>query len=199
MSATTRQALPGVAQVLALPAARRTTAPSAWEDQNGHVNVLAYYEFHMLASEKALASLGVDDVYRRRHGQSVFSVEHHVSFFAEALVGHEVSAHFLTLDRSEKMLHAVSVLVNRTTGRIANAVEFLEAHVDLTTRRACPFRPEVAARIDAALDEHGRLGWEFPLNGSMGLARGREQDPPGAGSAPRGAGCGTMHPAQMED
>jgi acyl-CoA thioester hydrolase len=167
--ARARHALPDADQVVALPAVRTATAPPAWEDQNGHVNVLAYYEFHMLASESAMQALGVDSDYRRRHGESVFSVEHHVSFFDEVLVGHDVSAHFLALDRTEKLMHAVSILVNRTTGKIANAVEFVEAHVDLATRRACPFQPGLAARMDALLDEHRRLGWEFPLSGSMGL------------------------------
>lgn len=168
----TRESLPTVDQIIALPAVVATTAPKAWEDQNGHVNVLAYYEFHMTASESALASLGVDEGYLRRHGESVFSVEHHISFFNEALVGHDVSAHFLVIDRTEKLMHGVSILVNRTTGRVANAVEFVEAHVDLTTRRACPFQPGVAARIDEVLEEHRRLGWEFPLSGSMGLHSG---------------------------
>lgn len=134
--------------------------------------VLAYYEFHMLASEAALAGLGVDEDYRRRHGQSVFSVEHHISFFDEALVGHDVSAHMRVLDRSEKLMLAVSILANRTTGRIANAVEFVEAHADLASRRACPFQPECAARIDAQLEEHRALGWAFPASGSMGLREG---------------------------
>lgn len=167
-----RSDLPGAGQVLELPAVRRSVAPADWEDQNGHVNVLAYYAFHMLASESALEDLGVDDDYRRRHGQSVFSVEHHISFFDEALVGHDVSAHMLVLDRSEKLMHAVSILVNRTTGRIANAVEFVEAHVDLTSRRTCAFQPECAARIDAALEWHRSLAWTFPVGGSMGLHAG---------------------------
>lgn len=168
MSSSTRSQLPTVDQVLELPAVRREVAPADWEDRNGHVNVLAYYEFHMQASQAALGAM-IDDDYVKRHRQSVFSVEHHVSFFNEALVGHDVSAHFRVLDRSDKVMHAVSILLNRTTGAIVNAAEFLEAHVDLSTRRACPFRLEFAARIDVQLEEHRRLDWEFPLSGSMGV------------------------------
>lgn len=172
MSASrTRQDLPSVEQVLELPAVQREVAPAAWEDHNGHVNVLAYYEFHMLAAKTAFGALLEAD-YVERHRQSIFSVEHHLSFFNEALVGDDVSAHFRVLDRSDKLMHAVSILVNRTAGTIVNAAEFLEAHVDLTTRRACPFRPEVAARLDLQLEAHRQLGWEFPLSGSMGLRSG---------------------------
>lgn len=199
MSATTRQALPRLEQVLTLPAVQHLIAPPAWEDGNGHVNVLAHYEFHMRGSERALASLGVDDAYRARYGQSVFSVEHHVSFFDEALVGHEVSAHFLLLDRSTKLMHAVSVLVNHTTGRIANAVEFVEAHVDLRTRRACAFRPEAAERIDALLENHRQLDWNFPLSGSMGLRPHRvDAGIADVDEAVPAAPCGTMQPATKE-
>ncbi|TNM36516.1 thioesterase [Nocardioides albidus] len=166
-----RRALPRADQVTALPVARATTAPPDWEDHNGHVNVTGHYLFHMQACHDAFADLGIDQDYVHRHGQSAFSVEHHVSFFDEVLVGHELSAHLLVLDRSDKLLHAVSVMVDRTTDRIASSVEFVEAHVDLATRRTCPFQPDIAKRLDEVLEAHRALGWTFPLNGSMGLRR----------------------------
>lgn len=164
-----RQSPPSAEQVLALPDVRREVAAVAWGDQNGHVNVLAHYEFHMRASEAAINRVGITDDYRRRHQQSVFSLEHHIAFQDEVLIGHEVSAHFRMLDRSDKLLHAVTFMVNRTTGRIANSIEFIEAHVDLTTRRACAFRPEVADALDDLLDEHRQLGWAFPGSDGMSL------------------------------
>lgn len=167
-----RRALPSADQVLALPSMRVEKAPVEWEDQNGHVNVTAHYRFHMETCEDAFVGFGLDAEYLRHHGQSAFSVEHHVSFFDEVLVGHEVSGHLLLLDRSEKLLHAVSIMVNRTTGRIASSIEFVEAHVDLGTRRTCAFQPALAQHLDDLLDTHRALGWSFPLNGSMGLRRG---------------------------
>lgn len=180
-----RPPLPDVDQVVALPAVRTAVAPPEWGDFNGHVNVLAYYEFHMRASVDAVTELGFTDDYRQRHGQSVFSLEHHIAFHDEVLIGQEVSAHFRMLDRSEKLLHAVTILVNRTTNRIANSVEFVEAHVDLETRRACPFHPSVAGPLDALLEQHRRLPWDLPLNGGMGLGPHRP--------------CGTVASAQKED
>lgn len=175
--------LPDVDGVLQLPSVRTAIAPPEWGDHNGHVNVLAHYEFHMRASEDAVVQLGVTEDYRQRHGQSVFSLEHHIAFHDEVLVGQEISAHFRMLDRSEKLLHAVTILVNRTTNRIANSIEFVEAHVDLTSRRACPFQPELAGPLDVLLEQHRQLSWEFPLSGSMGLRSGAAHLAP-TGSAP---------------
>ncbi|NYF97692.1 hypothetical protein [Janibacter cremeus] len=45
----------------------------------------------------------------------------------------------------------------------------LEAHVDLTTRRARSIPDDLAARIDQELSAHAGLAWQVPLNGSMGV------------------------------
>lgn len=162
-------ALPTVSEVTQIPAARRTLAGPEWEDENGHVNVLHFYGFHSRAADDELARLGVDDDYRASRGCGVFSVEHHLRFFDEVRIGQEVSAHLRWLERADKVFHAVSVLVNHTTGRVANTLEVLEAHVDLTTRRARSIPDDLAARIDQELSVHAGLAWQVPLNGSMGV------------------------------
>lgn len=169
MSATNRATMPTAAEVVALAESDRRVAPPEWEDGNGHVNVLHYYGFHMDAASQALAAMGWTEDYRERTGCSVFSVEQHIRFHDEVLVGHDVSAHFRLLDRNAKMIHAVSVLVNRTTMRVANTVEVVEAHVDLRTRRASPFPPEMTGPLDRHLEAHRTLAWQVPLNTGMGL------------------------------
>ena len=171
-----RPVLPDVDAVLALPATRTVTVPPEWGDFNDHVNVRSHYGFHMESSEDALVALGIAEGYRERHRRSVFSIEHRVCFHDEVLIGHELSAHFRLLDRSEKLMHAVTIMVNRTTRRIASSVEFVDAHVDLATRRACVFGPDLAAPLDALLEKHRRLDWEWPHSGSMGLRRDRTPD-----------------------
>lgn len=164
-----RPGLPSAEQVLALPLNAHRVAPAEWEDMNGHVNVAAYYAFHMSSTGEGMELLGWSEDYVRRTGKSLFSVEQHLRYYDEALVGHEVSTHMLLVDRNEKFLHGVSILVNRTTGVVANTVQFVEAHVDLGTRRTSPFPEEMAARIDRVLAEHRALPWSVPLNQDMGL------------------------------
>jgi len=169
MTLTRRPGLPAIEDVLAIPASAREVAPASWEDINGHVTVPAYYGFHMEAAGRALEELGWDEDYLTRTGQSLFSVGQHVRYYDEALVGHELSAHVRLLGRNERVLHAISIVVNHTTGRIANTLEFLEAHVDLTTRRTSPITPQLAQRTDELLATHRALPWTVPLNTGMGL------------------------------
>lgn len=166
---STRPGLPDVEQVLALPVSSHQVAPAEWEDLNGHVNVTAYYSFHMDATGDGLARMGWSKDYVQRTGHSLFSVEQHLRFYDEALVGHEVSTHLRMVGRNERFIHGVSILVNRTTGRVANTVQFVEAHVDLTTRRPRPFPPEMADALDRLVAEHRALDWTVPLNQDMGL------------------------------
>ena len=168
-SAPTRPGLPTVEQVRAIPPSDSKVAPPEWEDGNGHVNVAAYYTFHMAATGGVMAELGWSEDYRERTGRSIFSVEQHIRFYDEVMVGHEVSTHFRLLDRNERFLHGISVLVNRTTDRIANTLEVVEAHVDLETRRTSPFLPQLADSLDLVLTRHRALDWSIPLNRGMGL------------------------------
>jgi acyl-CoA thioester hydrolase len=164
-----RPGLPSVAEVLALGNGIRRTAPRDWEDENGHVNVAHHYAFHMDASIAVFAQLGMTADYLDRHGQSTFTIEQHLNFYDEVLVGHEVSGHLRLLDVNAKLVHGISVMVNHTTGRVVNTVEFVEGHVDLATRRTTPWQPALAEALQAALARHDQLPWSLPLNGSMGL------------------------------
>ncbi|USX45837.1 thioesterase family protein [Dietzia kunjamensis] len=163
--------LPSVEEVLKLPAARRVVAPPEWEDGNGHVNVTHFYRFHMEAAEAELIRVGVEDTYREDRGLSVFSMEQHLRYLAEVRIGEEISAHVRWLDRGDKVFHGISVVVNHTTGALANTVEFVEGHVDLRTRRLAPFPSDLAERIDAELERHRSLPWSLPLAGPMGVRR----------------------------
>lgn len=164
-----RPALPSLAEIAMLGTGLRRTAQPEWEDENGHVNVCRHYAFHMDTSIEFFARFGVGHDYLARHGQSTFSIEQHLTFYDEVLVGHVLSGHVRLLGVNSRLLHGVSVMVNHTTGRLANTVEFVEGHVDLATRRTTPWQPALAAALQAERERHVQLPWTLPLSGSMGL------------------------------
>lgn len=166
MHVTTR---PTVDDLDALGTAMTLVAPPEFEDSNGHVNVCHYYRLHMEASEEYFIGWGFDADYRARTGHSVFSVEHHVRFLDESLVGDELSVHLRLLGVGPKTLHAQTILVNRSRGTVANTLEFLELHVDLTTRRTTLMPPDLVARLEAVCAEHSALPWSLPLAGPLGV------------------------------
>lgn len=160
--------LPTVDQVRELPASLTLVAPPEFEDQNGHVNVTRYYSLHMQAAEIALGGLGFDQQLIEDEKLTIFSAEHHLTFVHEVLVGQQVSVHVRLLSRSAKAMHGVSILVNDTTGRIANLLEFIELHVDLSTRRTTALRGKAADLLDRVIAEHAALDWDVPRSGPLG-------------------------------
>lgn len=164
--------LPTVAEIDELGIEPTVTVPAKYEDLNGHVNVRGHYDMHMDGLDTSFSSrLGIDEAFVERTGQSSFSSTHHVQFHHEILVGHEVTLHLRILGRGAKTIHAVTVLVNRTTGEIASTIEFVEIYVDLTTRRPIEIGPEVAARLDPLLAEHQSLTWTLPPSHQLGTSR----------------------------
>lgn len=164
-----RQNLPSVEEVDQIPAACSTVAAGEWEDGNGHVNVAHFYGFHIRGAEEELRRVGIDEAYRASRRMGIFSMEQHLKFFDEVRIGEEISVHVRWLDRGDKVFHGISVIVNRTTGRIANTLEMIEGHVDLTARRTAPFPAGVAQWIDEQVAAHRGLRWQLPLSGAMAV------------------------------
>lgn len=89
------------------------------------------------------------------------------------LVGRELSAHLRLVDRSEKLLHGMAFLLDRTRRRVANTLEFVIGNVDLETRRLTPFTETAASAVDRELDAQLHLDWQVPRVHAVGPAAGR--------------------------
>ena len=155
-------------------AVRRLPSPHAAEvtedfiDYNGHMNITHYLRLGAEGVEAALMPLGINETHRRERGLTMFSVEHHLNYFSEVHLGSRITVHPQLLARSARTLHVVMYLLDATKDRLANTVEVLLAHVDMTTRRAVPFTPEIAAALDAEIARHTAALEPF-VSGSMGI------------------------------
>jgi len=163
---------PTVAELDELGTLLRRVVPAEFEDFNGHVNVRHHYALHMEGAEAAFTDhFGISQEWIDHVGQSSFTVAQHVQFHREILVGHDVSVHMRILGTSPKIFHVLSVLANRTTGEVASTLEYVEAYVDLATRRTTTMPPELAERIETITARHSDLPWELPLSGRLGTSR----------------------------
>jgi acyl-CoA thioester hydrolase len=162
-----RIAAPTVAQVDELDALIEIAVPPDWEDINGHVNVRHYLDLYNEAGGPMLQRLGVDETYFRSARRGFFDLEHHLWYLAEMHVGDRVTVHVRYLARSAKRFHGTMFVVNRTRDSVASVLEFLASGADLRTRRTAEFPAAVRARLDALLEEHGRLSWRAPVCGSI--------------------------------
>ncbi|MBM9465551.1 thioesterase family protein [Aeromicrobium sp. YIM 150415] len=162
---------PTIEQLDELGIIHRRTVPPEFEDLNGHVNVRHHYTLHMEGAHAVFADeLGVDEE-RAARGEGTFSLSQYIRFASEILVGHDVSVHWRLLDRSDKIIHGMTILADRTTGKVASTSEFIEAFVDLNTRRVAPMPQDLADLLDKLLATHRELPWELPLSEPLAVRR----------------------------
>ena len=126
-----------------------------WIDSNGHMNV-AYY---VLAFDSGVDLLwrraGITDDYIRNRKLSTFAVEAHITYQQELCVGdpYRVTAQILAID--SKRVHQFQRIYNADSGALAATAEWLNLHVDLETRRVCPWPDDVLTAFSAIADAQG--------------------------------------------
>lgn len=135
-----------------------------WIDINGHMNV-AYY---VLAFDHGVDSLwsraGITDEYINNRMLSTFAVESHITYQAELKLDDPftVTTRILALD--DKRLHQFQWLHHAEKGFLAATAEWLNLHVNMRTRRVCPFPDDILAGfLQIANEQHAS-----PLPTEMG-------------------------------
>jgi acyl-CoA thioester hydrolase len=162
--------LPSYEQVLELPAQIVRVIPPNYIDLNGHMNIGRYLLLGGEGVWHRCTELGMGDTYIPERGLSNFTAEHHIRYFTEVLEGEEVSTHVRLIARSDKALHALALIVNRSRQQLACTVEVTLVHMDMRSRRPTGFPADIAPLIDAALADD-TCEWPAPVCGAMGVRR----------------------------
>lgn len=162
--------LPTADQVRALPAQADREVTSDVIDENGHMNIAHYFHPAAYAVWETMQQAGVDADYIAHRGLSFFTVEHHLRYLAEMRLGDRFTVRPQLLERSDKVLHALSYVLDETHDRLACVLEVSYVHVSMEDRRAVPVPDDVAAALDRGIAA-GRLGWDPPVTGTMGVRR----------------------------
>lgn len=143
----------------------------AWIDYNGHMNMA----FYNLAFDRALDHvydlLGIGAEHVAAGGGSCFTLETHVSYLQELMLGDPIRVEFQLLDRDAKRLHFFEHMYHAGEGYLAATSEQLALHVDMQARRAAPFAAEVMARIDALFEAQRRLERPEQAGRAIGIRR----------------------------
>ncbi|MET0927960.1 MAG: thioesterase family protein [Aeromicrobium sp.] len=162
---------PSYDQVVELPAQISQSVPAEFIDDNGHMNIGRYLQLGGQALwKRSLADLGMGASYIHDRGMSTFTAEHHLQYFSELLEGNDLSVRVRLLERSDRVFHAVSLVVDETQRRLACVVETTIVHIDMTTRRPTAFPDDIATLLDVALKADA-LDWSAPVCGAMGVRR----------------------------
>jgi len=163
--------LPTCHQVLELPALIARPVPPEYLDENHHMNIGRYLEVASYALWECTTTIGMGSSYIDERNLSTFTAEHHLRYLSELRLGDELSAHVRLIERSDKVLHSITFLVDRSRDVLSCTVEATLLHVDMTTRRATPFPDDIAKGLDGLIAEHGALDWSAPVSGTMGIRR----------------------------
>ncbi|MFC8045616.1 thioesterase family protein [Nocardia sp. NPDC057353] len=161
--------LPTVAQIREIPATLTADVTEREIDANGHMNVVYYLRHNIVAADALLRTIGLDDNYRAERRLGLFTTEHHLRYHSELRLGDSLAVHSRVLERSAKAVHMMAFLVDERRDRLANTLEILLVHVDLEQRRSAPIPDDLAAALDDLIAASGKLEWEAPVTGVMGI------------------------------
>jgi acyl-CoA thioester hydrolase len=164
--------IPAVDQIDEIPAATEQKVPQEYIDENNHMNIQHYLVLGATALGTRCDELGLGQDYIDSRRLTIFTAEHHLRYYSELLLGQELSVHVRMLERSSKVIHAMSFLVNRSDNLLACTLEVTLVHVGMDTRRPVDFPEDIADRVDAAIKDQSQLPWPAPVCGVMGVRRG---------------------------
>lgn len=160
---------PTFEQVNSLPEIFRGTVPESFIDRNGHMNIRHYLELGAHSADKLCIAAGMDDNYVDERKLGVFTINNHLQYFSELRLGEEYTTHSLTLGRSSKALHMVSILLDQQRQKVSNVFETLLIHMDMEQRRPTEFPDDVAEILDQQITQSKRLQWPIPVSGSIAI------------------------------
>ncbi len=133
------------------------TVRPEWIDYNGHMNVAYYLLAFDQATDAVLDHLGLGRAYVAAEQRSLFVVDAHLTYAREVVEGDPLRFTSLVLGADGKRLHLFHQMHHAGDGALAATAEFMLLHVDLTTRKSCPFEPTPAAALAALAAAHALL------------------------------------------
>ncbi|TRM50128.1 thioesterase [Achromobacter sp. LC458] len=137
----------------ALPSTTLTVDP-AWIDAYGHLNAAHYVGIFDRVGFELLGQVGVGLDYTEATRCGIYTMNVHVAYLREVLAGDPLMLRVRLLESDDKRVLCLMELTQIRDGYLAATMEQLSLHVDLNTRRATPFPPELEQRLARAVSQH---------------------------------------------
>jgi len=153
--------------------AYRDHVRGAWIDENDHMNVGYYGVVFDAATDAWLDHVGLDGPFRAAHGATTFTLESHMLYLREVLLGAPLRFTTQLLAFDEKRIHYVHAMYHADEGYLASTCELMSLHVSRETRRAAPLHASIQARLERLMDAHAKLERPPQVGRVMGVRSGR--------------------------
>ena len=103
-----------------------------WVDYNNHLNDAEYARVFSMALEEFLLLIGFDEDFRRDYQYTVFTLENHICYLKEALLGEELQVGLQILDFDEKRIHLFFTMIN-APGELLSTSEQMIMGINIPT------------------------------------------------------------------
>jgi len=143
-----------------------------WIDYNGHLNMSYYLVMFDQCVDAAFEEFGLGPAYVAERNASFYTLEIHVTYLQELHLQDKVDIQLQVLDYDAKRTHYFEHMYHADKGFLAATMECICMHVDLGTKRGCPFPDDVLARIAAMYDRHKILPRPPQAGHVIGIRRG---------------------------
>jgi acyl-CoA thioester hydrolase len=120
-------------------------------------------------SDAFLDLIGMDDIYRRRTGHSVYTLEAHISYLHEVGEGQALAVSTQVLGADAKRVRLFHTMNHADKGHLLATAELMLLHVDTTQPRAVPFAPEIQTRLASVVQAHCKLSRPTQAGRSISL------------------------------
>lgn len=141
-----------------------------WLDYNSHMHDASYAIALSEANEELFAVLGLSEEYRAATGASLYTVECHIRYLAEASLGQTLSARTLVVAADAKRVRLYTEL-QHSDGRAAATGEHLYLHVDTARSATTAIPAGEYARVQDVLASHAHLPRLAHLGQGVGAGR----------------------------
>ncbi len=120
-----------------------------WIDVNDHMNVAYYVLAFDLAIDGLWHQLGITQDYIRDRRLSTFAVESHIEYLRELRAAEPIVITTQVLAFDQKRIHQFLRMYHAEDGFLAATSEWMNLHVDLSTRRVSNWPDDVLEKLAA--------------------------------------------------
>ncbi|MCY1261856.1 L-carnitine dehydrogenase [compost metagenome] len=125
----------------------RTPVLREWIDYNEHLRDAFYFLIFSYATDALMDRIGLDEAGRAETGHTLFTLEAHINYLAQAKLGDPLAVRTRFIDRDPKRLHIVHDLHLEGSDEPLAVSEQMLMNIDFQAGKACAFADAVDARI----------------------------------------------------
>ncbi|MFN2354396.1 MAG: thioesterase family protein [Desulfopila sp.] len=139
-----------------MPLLYEDTIRREWIDYNGHMSEAFYVLVFGYATDVFLDAIGLDEQYRTEKNVSAFTVEAHIRYLDQGLLGEPLHVSTLLTDCGTKKVRIFHTMRRGAHGAVLATEEILLLHVDTATEKVRPFDTPVVQKLQELAAEHSR-------------------------------------------